>query len=315
MSKELFVGIDVSGERLDIAVRPAGHRWSVVNDEKGIKELENRIGELSPSLILLEATGGIEALAVSALFERSLPVVVVNPRQVRDFARAVGRLAKTDAIDAEVLAHFAEAVRPEIRALKGQGAEELSALLRRRRQLVDMLTAEKNRLSRESSKEIRKEIKTHIVWLEKRLQDIDKTIYKSIQDSPLWRAKDEILRSMPGVGPVLSAVLVAGVPELGSLDRRKIASLIGVAPLNNDSGLYRGRRRVWGGRAEVRSILYMATLSAVRFNPVIREFYECLCGNGKKPKVALTACMRKLLTILNAMVKNGKTWQPGLDAS
>ena len=308
MDKELYVGIDVSKGRLDVAIRPSGQQWSAANDEEGVKELADRAKGLGPSLILLEATGGLETLVVSALFERSLPVAVVNPRQVRDFAKAVGRLAKTDAIDSEVLAHFAEAVRPEVRPIKGKEADDLSALLRRRRQLVNMLTAEKNRFSREPSREIRKEIKAHIAWLEKRLKETDKTISKGIQDSPIWRVKDEILRSVPGVGPVLSAVLLAGVPELGSLDRRKIASLVGVAPLNNDSGLYRGRRSIWGGRADVRSILYMATLSAVRFNPVIREFYERLSGRGKKTKVARTACMRKLLTILNAMVRDGNHW-------
>ncbi len=308
MDKKVYVGIDVSKDRLDVAVRPSGKRWEAANDEEGVTELAKRVKGLGPALVVLEATGGLETLVVSALVERALPVAVVNPRQVRDFAKAVGRLAKTDALDAEVLAPFAEAVRPEVRPLKRKEVEELSALLRRRRQVVDMLTAEKNRLSREPSREIRKEIKKHIAWLQKRLDETDKTISKGIQNSPIWRAKDELLRSVPGVGPVLSAVLLAGVPELGGLDRRRIASLVGVAPLNNESGLYRGRRRVWGGRADVRSILYMATLAAVRCNPVIREFHERLRGSGKAPKLALTACMRKLLTILNAMVRDSNPW-------
>lgn len=308
----LFVGIDVSKDRLDVAVRPEGRRWEVINDEKGIRLLVGSLKDLRPELIIAEATGGLEIPLVSALAEAELPIVVVNPRQVRDFAKAVGQLAKTDKIDAEVLAHFGEAIRPEVRPVKSRQLQDLSALVSRRRQLVDMLTMEKNRLA-SAPKETRKDITAHIAWLEKRLKDVDGNLSRTVKSCPVWREKDEIMRSVPGVGPVFSNTLLANVPELGELNRRQIASLIGVAPLNRDSGQYSGTRMVWGGRANVRSVLYMATVAAMRWNPVIKSFYQRLIGAGKKFKVAITACMRKLLTIINAMVKSGTMWQPKLE--
>ena len=245
---------------------------------------------------------------VAALGRAGLPVVVVNPRQVRDFARATGRLAKTDRVDADVLAHFGEAVKPEMRPLKDEDSQALTAMATRRRQVVGMITAEKNRLGI-SPRVVHKDIKQHIAWLERRLEGIDRDLEAAIRRSPMWREMDDLLQSVPGVGRVLSISLITGLPELGSLTRRQIAALVGVAPLSRDSGQFRGRRAVWGGRANVRSVLYMATLSASRVNPAIRRFYLRLIGAGKKPKVALTACMRKMIGILNAMVKNRTPWQ------
>lgn len=307
-AEESFVGIDVSKDTLDVAIRPGGDRWTAKNDEKGIQTLVARLLERKPTLVVLEATGGLQMPAVVALASAKLPVVVVNPRQVRDFAKATGRLAKTDPLDSEVIAHFGEAVRPEVRLLRDNEAQELMDLLSRRRQLVDMATAEKQRLST-ARKKVRKDIKAHIAWLEKRIKDVDTDLSKRIKQSPVWREKDEILQSVPGVGPVLSVTLLAGVPELGSLNRRQVAALVGVAPLNRDSGRYQGTRCVWGGRANVRSVLYMSTMSAIRWNPVIRPFYLRLMQSGKKHKVATTACARKLLTILNAMIKTNSAWR------
>jgi transposase len=310
MSKvERAVGIDVSKGLLDVAVLPEGESWSATNDEEGISQIVKRLKSLRPRLVVLEATGGMETALVGSAATARLPVVVVNPRQVRDFAKSVGALAKTDAIDARVLARFAEAVRPEVRPLKDKEASQLSALIARRRQLVEMLTAEKNRLAT-GPEAIHPSIEEHIEWLEQRLTEINGKLKKAIKKSPVWRAKDQLLRTVPGVGSVFSATLVAGLPELGALNRKRIAALVGVAPFNRDSGKYRGRRCIWGGRGSVRAVLYMATLAATRFNPVIRAFYLRLCAAGKDKKVALTACMRKLLTILNAMVKTGTPWQP-----
>ncbi len=306
---KVFAGIDVSKGTLDMAVRPDGKSMTVDNNDEGIRELADYLKQVSPGLVVFEATGGLEALAASALAAKGFAVAVVNPRQVRDFAKATGRLAKTDAMDAEVIAHFAEAVKPEVRPLKDEDEQELSALVARRGQVVQMLVAEKNRLGRTGRKRIRKELKEHIVWLEKKLKNIDKNIESAIKESPLWRVKDDLLRSVPGVGKVLSMLLMAKMPELGRLDRRQVAALVGVAPLNRDSGLMKGRRSVWGGRADVRTALYMATLSAVRFNPVISAFYVQLKEKGKKPKIALTACMRKLIVMLNAMMKNNEPWR------
>lgn len=307
--KKEFVGIDVSKGSLDIAVHPGGERWRTCNNGKEVRALTKRLKGLSPEIVVLEATGGLEMAVASALAAEGLPVAVINPRQVRDFARATGRLAKTDSIDAHVLAHFAEAVKPEVRPLKGEEAQELSALVARRRQVLEMIGAEQNRLGQTASECIRKELKEHIVWLEKRLRDVDGNIDTAIRGSSVWRVKDDLLRSVPGVGKVLSSMLIAEVPELGSLNRQQVAALIGVAPLNRDSGLMKGKRSVWGGRADVRKVLYMATLSAVRCNPVIRAFYRRLKDNGKESKVALTACMRKLMVILNSMVRTGETWR------
>lgn len=303
-----FVGIDVSKLQLDIAMRPDNKKWSVVNSEADITKLVETIEELSPQVIVIEATGGMEMPVVAALGQARLPVVVVNPRQVRDFAKAIGRLAKTDRIDSEILAHFGEAVKPEIRLLKDEDTLTLTALVTRRRQVIEMLTAEKNRLGI-SPKVVHKDIQKHIDWLQKRLEDIDGKLEAAIRKSPAWREKDDLLRSVPGVGQVLSVSLITGLPELGTLSRRQIAALVGVAPLNRDSGLFSGKRTVWGGRAHLRAVLYMAALSASRVNPAISCFYRRLIEAGKKPKVALTACMRKLLGILNAIVKNRIPWQ------
>ena len=311
---ENFIGIDVAKASLDIAIHPEGTAWSCHNEEAEFTALVKQLRQREPKLIVLEATGGLELPAVAALASAGLPVVVVNPRQVRDFAKATGQLAKTDRIDAQVLARFGEAVRPAIRPLKDMKTRELDALLTRRRQLTDMLTAEKNRLS-SAPKPVRKDIKNHIAWLEKRLRDVNNGLNSAIKDSPIWREHDEILQSTPGVGPVLSVTLLAELPELGTLNRRQIAALAGVAPFNRDSGRFRGQRAIWGGRAEVRSVLYMSTLTAVRCNPVIRAFYLRLISAGKKHKVAMTACMRKLLTILNIMIKNQTSWNSELTKS
>ena len=262
---------------------------------------------LHPSLVVLEATGGLEAPLTGALAEAGLPVVVVNPRQVRDFAKATGKLAKTDAIDAHVLAHFADAVRPTPRPLPDAQTQAIAALLARRRQMVAMLTAEKNRF-RTANVVVREDILQHITWLKKRLSKLDTDLRETLRQSPIWREKDNLLQSVPGVGPVLSLTLLAQLPELGTLSRRQIAALVGVAPLNRDSGTLQGKRTVWGGRATVRTALYMGALVASRWNPVLRSFYHRLCAAGKPKKVALTACMRKMLTILNAMLKHRTPW-------
>ena len=303
-----FVGIDVSKAQVDVAVRPTGQRWVVSYDETGIKELVSQMVDLGPAMVLLEATGGLELPLVAALAAAALPVVVVNPRQVRDFARATGTLAKTDALDAAVLAHFADAVRPEVRPLRDAESQVLNSLTARRHQVLTMLVSEKNRLGTAISA-VRPRIEAHIAWLEQELSDLDKELRQSLRRSPVWREKDDLLRTVPGVGEQLSLTLLADLPELGTLDRRQIAALVGVAPFNRDSGTLRGRRAVWGGRSRVRGVLYMGTLTATRFNPVISDFYQRLLAAGRAKKVALVACMRKLLTILNAMVKNNSTWR------
>jgi len=308
MEKEkVYVGIDVAKASMDIAVHATGQRWGFPNDETGISRAVACLQELTPALVVLEATGGIELPLTAAMAVAGLPTVVANPRQVRDFATATGKLAKTDALDAEVMAHFAAAIHPTPRPLPDARAEEFGAILARRHQVIEMLTAERNRLSA-ARKTVRERIKAHITWLEQELANVDDDLRHSVQESPVWREKDTLLRSVPGVGPVLSATLLAKLPELGSLNRRQIAALVGVAPLNRDSGTMRGKRSVWGGRAPVRAALYMATLVATRHNTVIRNFYQRLCTAGKAKKVALTACMRKLLTILNAMLKHRTPW-------
>lgn len=304
----VFIGVDVSKERLDVAVRPSGEHNSFTNDEAGIAQMTDCLGRLSPEMILFEATGGWQMNAVNALAARRLPVVIINPRQVRDFAKATGQLAKTDTIDAGILAHFAEAVRPEIRELKPLEARKLEALNTRRRQIVEMLTAERNRLIT-APEWTRGDIEEHIAILKKRLAAINKDIDKLIRQSPLWREKDKILKSFPGVGPVTASTMLSDLPELGTLNPKAIAALVGVAPLNCDSGNYQGRRKIWGGRACVRSLLYMCAKTAVRCNPVIRGFYERLIGAGKLRKVALTACMHKMLIILNAMIRDQACWK------
>lgn len=303
-----FIGIDVSKDTLDLAVRPTGEEKAFVHDEKGLGQMADWVQSFPQPLIVLEATGGWEMGAVRILVSRGLSPVIMNPRQIRDFGKSTGILAKTDKLDARGIARFAEAVRPEIRPLPTAEAEEMEALSARRRQLVDMITAEKNRLCL-APRWIRKEIQAHIRWLEKCLEKVNKELKDRIQKSPLWREKEDILRSVPGVGPVTSRMLVCDMPELGTLNGKQISALVGVAPLNRDSGRFRGRRMIWGGRAGVRSVLYMSTSVARRFNPVIRAFYERLRAAGKPFKVAMTACMRKLLIILNSMMKNRTRWQ------
>lgn len=306
---ECFIGIDVSKATLDVASLPDAETWTVTNDDAGLSELLPRVVALAPSLIVLEATGGFESAAVAALAKLGLPVVVVNPRQVRDFAKSMGRLAKTDAIDALTLALFGERVRPALRPLPDEAAQLLDALLTRRRQLIEMLTAEQNRLGFARGP-VRRDITQHIRWLEKRLAEVDRDLTQAIATSPLYRAQDDLLQSVPGVGRVTALTLLGKLPELGRLSRREIAALVGVAPLNRDSGKMRGKRFVWGGRAPVRAVLYMAALVGVKHNPILRTFYTRLCAAGKVFKVAITACMRKLLTILNAMVHHQRHWDP-----
>jgi transposase len=304
---EVFVGIDVSKAQLDVAVRPSGEVWNVSNDEAGFAALVAKLAPLKPKLIVMEATGGYQAPAVAALSVAGLSVAVVNPRQVRDFGRATGQLAKTDVLDAEVIARFAEALRPEPRALPDAETIALNALVVRRRQIVDMITAEKNRLGT-AEKVVRRDIEEHIKWLQRRLKDADDDLYDGLKKSPLWRVKEQILKSVPGVGRVTTVALIAQLPELGTLTGRKIAALVGVAPLNRDSGTYRGKRCIWGGRAAVRQALYMATLTAIRRSPTIRAFYERLVAAGKPRKVAHVAAARKLLVMLNAMIRDGASW-------
>ena len=303
------VGIDVSKGRLDVALLPGGETWSCSNDEPGIRDLVIRVDALRVNLVVLEATGGYELAVTMALAEREIPLVVANPRQVRDFARATGRLAKTDGLDAYMLALFGQQVAPEPRALPDDAAQELRALLTRRRQLVDMLSAEKHRLDL-AKKRVRKSLKAHIAYLERELRTSNTELGGLIRESPLWREKDDLLQSVPGIGQVTSQTLVAELPELGHLGRREIAALVGVAPLNRDSGTRRGVRHTWGGRSSVRRALYMAALVASRCNPAIRSFYQRLVAKGKPKKLALTACMRKLLTILNTMIRNNQHWNP-----
>jgi transposase len=306
---QLFVGIDVAKAQLDIAVRPTGARWAVTNDEAGIAALVAHLQAVVPTLIVLEATGGYQRAVVAALAAVCLPVVVVNPRQARDFAKATGQLAKTDTLDARALAHFADAVRPAPRPLPDAQLEELRALLARRRQLIAMRTAEQNRLSGAAPR-LRADIQAHITWLTDRLATFDDDLDTTLRASPVWREREELLRSAPGIGPVCARTLVLDLPELGSMSRQRIAALVGVAPFNRDSGTRRGTRTIWGGRAHVRATLYMSTLVAVRYNSVLKACDERLCAAGKAKKVALTACMRKFLTILNAMVKHQTPWQP-----
>ena len=310
----VYIGIDVAKGRLDVGDCPGGNVWAVPNNDAGIDELVAKLAAVTPKLIVLEATGSFEAPVVASLAAAKLAVVVVNPRQVRDFARATGRLAKTDRIDALMLARFAEAVRPAVRALSDAASQELVSLVARRRQLCDMITAERNRLPTARG-QVRADIEDHIVWLRRRLKDKDGDLEKAIRSSALWQVKDDILQSTPGVGPVVSATLIAQLPELGQLNRKQIAALVGVAPFNRDSGTFRGRRTVWGGRPAVRSVLYMAALAGARWNPAVSVFYARLIAAGKPPKLALTACMRKLLTTLNAMVRDGVHWQGALNIS
>lgn len=303
-----FIGIDVAKAQLDIALRPSGERWAVPNDTSGVTTLVAQLQARHPTLIVLEATGGLERLVTSALATAGLAVVVVNPRQARDFARATGQLAKTDALDARALAHFADVIRPTPRPLPDAQTQELRALLGRRQQLIGIRTAEQNRLAGTSTR-LAKDITEHITWINERLATLDNDLETVLRASPLWRDNDDLLQSAPGIGPVCARTFLLELPELGTLTRQQIAALVGVAPLNCDSGTLRGRRSIWGGRAHVRTVLYMGTLVATRFNPRIKAFYERLLAAGKLKKVALTACMHKFLTILNAMLKHRTPWQ------
>jgi transposase len=307
----MFIGIDVAKAELVVSTLPLGERLTVTNDERGVQTLVGHLAAKAPTLIVLEATGGYELLVVSALVSAGQPVIVVNPRQVRDFARATGQLAKTDRIDADVLARFADVVRPTLRPMPDEAAQELEALLARRRQLLEMLQAEKNRAGHvfgNGKRLVKKSLKMHIAYLERELRITDRDLGTMIRESAVWRERDELFQSVPGVGRVMSFTLLAELPELGRLSRRAIAKLIGVAPLSRDSGTLRGRRFVHGGRASVRAVLYMAALVATKRNAVIRTFYQRLVAAGKPKKLALVACMRKLLTILNVMARTGHRW-------
>lgn len=307
MEAQVYVGIDVSKARLDVALGSAGELLAVDNDPRGIAGLAGRLQKLGPKLIVLEASGGLETAMLSELAAAGLPVAVVNPRQVRDFAHAHGQLAKTDALDARILALFAERMQPRLRELPDQQTRQLQALVTRRRELVEMLTAERNRLGCVPAV-LHREIRAHIRWLEARLKQRDHELDRTLRNSPLWREREDLLSSVPGVGPVLCATLIAGLPELGRLNRREIAALVGVAPYPHDSGKLRGRRTVWGGRAQLRAVLYMGALVGVRYNPALSSLYRRLLERGKAKKVALVACMRKLVTILNAMLKHRTPW-------
>lgn len=305
----IVIGIDVSKVRLDVAVRPSGERTSVTYDADGMTTLVTQLNQIQPARIVVEATGGLERPLVRALVEAALPVLVVNPRQVRDFAKATGQLAKTDALDAQVLARFAEVIRPPLRVLPDAQTQELAALLARRRQVLTMQRAEQNRLALAPAR-VQKRIEVHLRWLRAELARLEEDLDDMIQQSPVWRAREDLLQSVPGIGPVMSRTVLAELPELGLLNRKQIAALVGVAPFNRDSGRWRGHRTIWGGRASVRTALYMAALVATRWNPVIRQFYQRLRAAGKAPKVALVAAMRKLLTMLNAMMHHGTPWRP-----
>lgn len=311
-SSPSFVGIDVSKNTLDIAILPNGQQWQIPNDEKEFPILAQRLKALAVERIVLEATGGYELLPLTYLAAAGLPVVRVNPRQARFFAQATNQLAKTDTVDARVLAHMAQQLELPLRQLPNADQLEFEAFLTRRRQVVDMLVAEKNRRQQVSHlKPLLKEIDDHIEWLEKRLEQNDKQLRQRVESSPIWEVNDRLLQSTPGVGKVTSLTLLAALPELGKVSNKQISALVGVAPYARDSGKRRGQRHIRGGRANVRAVLYMATVTAMRHNPVIREFYDRLVKAGKKKKVALVACMRKLLTILNTIIKEQKPWCEG----
>lgn len=309
MDSQVFVGIDVSKHSLDGYALPDGSRWHSTQEPGEIDGLVAEICRAQPTLVVLEATGGLEMPVAAALAAAGVPVAVVNPRQVRDFAKATGTLAKTDRIDAEILARFAQAIRPPVRPLPDAQTQELQALTARRRQLVEMITAETNRLHVSRSPAVRADIKAHLGWLRRQVRSVDEDMDQAVKASPIWRVKDDLLQSVPGVGRVLARTLLTELPELGQLNRKQIAALVGVAPLNRDSGTLRGQRKVWGGRAQVRAVLYMNALVATRHNPVIRRYYQRLLVHGKPKKVALTACMRKLLVILNVIVRTGSPWR------
>ena len=307
--ERLFVGIDVSKDRLEVYVRPTGERLTVASDEAGITQLLGRLQALQPRVIVLEATGGYEARVAAALAHAGLPVAVVHPRQVRDFARATGQLAKSDGLDAAVLAHFGEAVSPPVRPLPNAQAQALAELVTRRRQLVEMLTAELNRQQQARQRLVQTRLQRHVTWLRAAIAELEEDITRLIRSSPVWREKENVLTSAPGIGDVTAHALIAELPELGRLSRRRIASLAGLAPFIRESGRWKGRRMIRGGRAHVRRALYMATVVAIRYNPPIGDFYRRLIGAGRPKKLALIAAMRKLLTVLNAMLRDSRKWQ------
>jgi transposase len=305
---EVFVGIDVSKARLDVAADGLPP-FAAENTPEGVAGLVARLRPLRPALVVLEATGKLEAAAVAALAAAGLPVAVINPRQARDFAKAVGKLAKTDAIDAAVLAHFARAIRPKVRPLPDEAARELDVLLDRRRQLIGMRTMERNRLATASGR-VRRDLEAHLKWLDQHIARVDKELDERVRSSPAWKEKDDLLRGVPGIGPVVSRTLLAGLPELGTLTNKQAAALVGLAPMADDSGGRRGTRRVVGGRGLVRAVLYMAAQAARRHNPILKVFADRLAAAGKKPKVILVAVARKLVVIANAILRSKTPWNP-----
>lgn len=307
---ERFVGIDVSKSTLDVCIEPLGQTLHVAYDEAGARQVVRRLKELSPALIVMEATGGLEVRIATELSIKGLPVAIINPRQARDFAKATGQLAKTDRVDAAVLAAFAKAIRPQARPLKDADTRALDDMVSRRRQLINMRVQETLRLGTAASKPLEKSLNKHIAWLDKQIAGIDTDLTKRLRGSDAWRTKDDLLQGIPGVGAVTTLTMLAKCPELGTLNRREIAALTGVAPLANDSGKHRGKRFIWGGRADTRAVLYMATVSAIRCNDTIKTFAERLKNAGKPPKVVIVACMRKLLIIMNSMLKNNTPWNP-----
>jgi len=306
-----WVGVDVSKAELQAHVRPSGDNFCVANTIEGIEAMIERLKPLSPERIVMEATGKLELLVLMRLTEAGFPVVRIDPRRARDFARSTGRVAKTDRLDAEDLARYAEALRPEARAVRDEDSQKLEELMGRRRQVVRMITAERNRLGRAHAL-VRSHIEAHIAWLEDQQRQMEREVESAIRDSPMWQERDDILRSVKGVGSVCSHTVAAWLPEIGQMGGKQISALVGVAPMNRDSGRLRGKRSIYGGRAEVRSVLYMATIVAIAHNPTIGAFYARLTAGGKPPKVAITACARKLLTILNAMVRDNTRWNQQL---
>lgn len=304
-----FVGIDVSKDRLDVHVQPAGYAFAVPRTGEGLEQLLAKLGALAPMLVVLEATGGFELTVAAALAGAKLPLAVVNPRQIRDFARATGRLAKTDALDAQVIALFAERIRPEPRPVAHAQAQTLAELVARRRQVVEMIGMESNRRRQAHAPRVQRTIEATLKTLQAQLTDLDHEIHTTVRGSPVWRATDDLLTSVPGIGDITARTLIAELPELGRLDRRRIAALVGVAPLNRDSGQMRGHRTIAGGRTSVRNVLFMATLTAIRWNPVIKAHYDQLIARGRPKKVAIVACIRRLLGILNAIIRTASPWQ------
>jgi transposase len=309
LPEPIFVGVDISKDRLDVHVRPSGRAFAVGRDGDGVERLAAELTRLEPALVVLEATGGFEVTVAAAIAAAGLPLAVVNPRQIRDFARATGRLAKTDALDAEAIALFAERIRPEPRPVAGPDAMALTELVARRRQLVEMIGMERNRLRLVQARRVQKSLAATLKVLEAELARLDRDIDGTVRGSPVWRETEDLLTSVPGIGDITARTLIAELPELGRLDRRRIAALVGVAPVNRDSGQWRGHRAIAGGRVGVRNTLFMATLSAIRWNPAIRAHYARLVAAGRPKKLAIVACLRHLLTILNAILRTGTPWQ------